>query len=262
MVFYHLELLMPAIGQETNTTFLEQDIFDKVKYGQMKSEALCLVGDLDTFVTPVRKVGSPHFRSLSTIKQRRVGNSEVNPMHNSTVEMLLRNFQDKRIRLITYTYIDGVHDSEVIYDSRVSYRWWSDGEANQIGFVGGDYIRPDLCGRNLEIFSSNKKFRSIIIEVINTHTPEHETLRRLAELSERNYIVIFYFIPADRRKSQFNGFEILKKYVDLRAAFYLIDGDFFINGVPMVQVGREKREKDWYENLNSLFFAHPVAFKK
>lgn len=257
----NFEVAMPAIGQETNTIFYERDIFDPTKYGEMKSEPLSLKGDTDAIVVPVRKVGSPHFRALSTIKQTRVGSAEDNKSHSDTIEMLLRKFQGKRLKLLTYIFDEKSNKSEqVLFDTKVDYQWWCDSDATKISFGDGKYIRPDLCGRDNKIFSANRASRSIVIEVVNSHIPEHETLCRLRELSEKNHIILFYYISDSRKSSQFNNFKCLDKYIELRISFCIIDGKFFKNGEEVSQLTGQ--DVAWYNNIKSRFFDYPLTQKK
>lgn len=254
---------MVVIGQETQTRFDENDISDAAQYGRMKSEPLSPEGDPGTFVIPVRrKIGAPHLRTLSKVSQQREGASESNESHNKAIALLFKFLHGKRCKLITHIFDDdGVKDIQVLYDTKTAYRWWNDDEATKISFRRGKYIRPDLCGRDNNIFAANRKSRSLIIEVVNTHIPEYDTLRRLLELSEQNHIVIFYYVTSNSQSTQYNRFQVLKDWTEVRASYYLIDGKFYKNGEEIEPLNN-KKDIAWYQNIKSRFFDWALANKK
>ncbi|MGO4477968.1 hypothetical protein AB4Z32_17105 [Massilia sp. 2TAF26] len=250
---------MRAIGQETGKIYSESDISDKEKFAEMKSEPLASEHDPDSVVVPVR-ASTPHFRTLSTLRQVRVGKGEPDETHNATITMLHKHFDSTRIKLVTYVFTNGTSDTQVLFDSKSAYEWWPDGDGNRISFQGGDYIQPDLCGRDASTFCQTRKKRALLVEVINTHIPDHKTLQYLVQLSEQNYIIAFYYVSKDRKFSKYNSFVLGKKYVELRTAYYLMDGVFYKNDQPVI-AQTATQDILWYQNVKSTYFDPALVAK-
>ncbi|USX27268.1 hypothetical protein NHH73_02905 [Oxalobacteraceae bacterium OTU3CINTB1] len=255
---------MPAIGQETGSTFLEADILNPVIFAKMRGEQLHDDVDANALVVPVRNKLKPHFRVLAKYPERsRTGKGESNETHTKAIDFLLRRLKSNtRVALTTYVFGESI-EVQTIYktpkptEEVPGYHWWSEA---RIPVDSTHYIQPDICGRGNADFMPNRRAPGIIIEVIQTHYPDEATFIHLLALSRRNFFVLFYFVRIDARGSKFSGVDsAIPGLLQIRSAYWLDNGVFFKNGEAMP--GNGKPEAQWYREICALYFDKAMASK-
>lgn len=251
---------MPAVGQDSGTTYYENQINNPDVLARMKVEVLSNVGEPGSIVVPVRRADAPHFRRLAGGAFRvRVGTSEQDETHKRCISHLHAKLTGQLVGVVTNVFEGGSVDTYILVkptrDS--SYIWY---EEARIPLGGGRYIQSDLCGRDVTAFSMGTANPGIIIEVIQTHLPERDTFYALLNISKAHVFVGFYFIGPGRMVSKFNSVLGSDEAMHLRFAYYLLDGVFYENGQP---VRRDDKVDDetWYQQLLAKPFAYAMAHK-
>jgi hypothetical protein len=246
---------MPAIG-ESGTEYVERDICEPDKYIEMQRDTLWLP-DHSAQVFPVRHPTSPHFRRFrSDVYRVRVGRKERSEAHAKCIAFLIRNLKANAFQLSTPTFTDGVRspDGQVFLKAKKdTYDWWSDSKGTRIPIGNGRYIQPDLCGRRRipDAFHATLKWPNVIVEVIDTHYPEQETLFELLKLSTQNFVVMLHFIRGPSFSSYYSRLEVDddRGLVKLRDVLLLIDGEVLMNGTARADKVRLTNSADfalWY----------------
>lgn len=257
---------MPVTGTISKRTYNEGQIFDSTAYPKMKSEPLC--NEDGALVVPVRNKKRPHFRRIGDATfRKRLGSTEVDPTHKKVVKWLKKSLPVNRLRVITWVFDDDDSSDSPSYEEQViflcsdktHYKWFSENEC-RIAFEGGDYIIPDIAGRDTEAFSPAVGHESVIIEVIQTHYPDQDTFFRLLSLSSIGYLVIFYFVAPDKWDSKFNRCTIDEGLISINPAYYLAQGQVFKNGKPRPQHETEN-DAHWYSYLENTYFKHAMENK-
>lgn len=237
----------------------------------MKAEPLS--NEEGALVVPVRNKTRPHFRRIGDATFRnRIGATEVDPTHKKVVSWLKKNLQANRLRVVTWVFDDiespesskqADHEEQVIFFSTdaTQYKWFSENEC-RVAFEGGNYIVPDIAGRDSAVFFPSAGHESVIIEVVQTHYPDRDTFFRLLSLSSVGLLVIFYFVAPEKWSSKFNRCDIDKDncIVELRPAYYLAQGHVYKNGR---EWNRRENQSDesWYLYLESTYFKHAMENK-
>jgi hypothetical protein len=248
---------VPAIGQRSKTEYSEDDILIDALYRKMSSEVLLRFDGRQrpVIVTPVRRVGAPHFRAVAgTAFRRRIGRRENDPSHTRCIKFLTDRLLNKQLEVATRVFEGNAHTEQIIFASppKAIYSWWTSAKDCRIVFDKGRYIIPDVCGRDPSAFFPGGKNRNIVIEVIRTHAPEQRTFAYLRELSKQNHVILFYFIAEDNISSGYNRYDDEDDHLfRLRIAFYLIDGAMWGNGAPLFE--RSTGAKDAWQKASDKF---------
>jgi hypothetical protein len=254
---------MPAVGRDSGSRYLEDEILKPSCFEQMKGEVLHLLGQPESVVVPVRKNSKPHFRILSNQSQaRRVGGVEDNdPTHQKVIKYLVERLNErKKLRISTYVFGGEDREEQTIFTTPkgadlqapqpTDYKWWTEA---RIQLDSVRYIQPDICGRSNSAFLPLKSEKAVIIEVIQSHYPDEETFHALTTLSKQNFIVLFFFVAKDGWGSAYSSFDMGDlSTVGIRCAYWLSNGEFFRNGEC---VSRDnKTDEAWYLHLATRFF--------
>lgn len=233
---------MPAIGRYTGREYSEPDILVPARYLEMLDEPLTKK-ETKELVVPVRRRDAPCFRRLAVNPYGvKVGRGERDPRHNECIDYLLARLNDERGEFVisTPTFVDGerIADGQIFLRSRKAgvYRWWSDAKGTRIPVGNGRYIQPDLCGRlaDGEHFHAHAKAPNVIIEVIQTHYPERETMLELLRLSEKNHLVVLVFMGQRSYGSRYSRIDVFEEQfrMVLRPVIVLLGGNSVKNGEP------------------------------
>jgi len=264
---------MPARGQ-SGREYLDTDIADEAKYRLMKDDTLWTIGAEEEQVFPVRHPTKPYFRRFRVTPFRQLidGRKERSETHKKCIDFLLRNIRDRGLKLSTPTFENDARtaDGQVLLNvAKGHYQWWSDTNGTRIPIGFGRYIQPDLCGRlaNGDAFAPSLKWPSLIIEVIDTHFPEENTLFELLKLSTQNHIVALHFIRARAYSSYWSQLETPEgKRPTLRVVHLLVDGNLVVNGVPYEEKRAPPSDRAafarWYAGFKSVELARITAAKK
>jgi hypothetical protein len=226
----------------------------------MKLEVLSDADDEGSIVVPVRRIHAPYFRRVARGAFRtRVGTSEQDETHKKCIDYLFGELSNQQFGLITYVFEGRNQDIFILKKpSRdFSYAWYKEA---RIPIGDGRYIQSDLCGRDVRTFSMGTKNPGVIIEVVQTHLPEREAFYALLESSRNNMFVGFYFISPGRKSSKFSSLYPKRNGIDLRFAYYMLDGVFYENGEP-IQRAEGLTDQEWYERLLAEQFAYAMARK-
>lgn len=248
---------MPAIGSITGNTYLEVEIFTQTRFEKMKTELLHAPGEPQTIVVPVRKTGSPHFRTLSSAPQDiRVGSSETNDTHTRAIRFLLKSLRARpQLQLMTFVFDgDKVEEQTIckvpMRTEENGYKWWTEA---RIRIDQNRFIQPDICGRSDRDFLPLADEAGIVIEVIQSHYPDEQTFQHLVALSARNYIVIFYFVSKDGWGSAYSSVDPDNgDVVKVRSSFWLANGELFRNAKLIAREGMDDRA--WYLHVSTKHF--------
>lgn len=244
---------MLAVGKISGKQYKEEEIFTPL-YLQMIAEPLHALNEPERIVIPVRRNGAPHFRDLSKgAKEQIVDRRENDSSHETCIDNLMLLLKSRRIKLGTNVFVEGEICAQIFFTAPTSpgYEWWRAAGECRIPVGEGKIIIPDICGRNPKLFAPSQESRSIIIEVVRTHSPEMETYFNLLELSSRNHIVIFYFIPVDKKSSKFNRYSFDEEYLTIMPAFYMLDGQFYTNGIARPLTKSKQKHFDY---VTAMFF--------
>jgi hypothetical protein len=239
-------------GEESGRSFTNQDINNKVKYDEMISERL--IKDGVEYVIPVRGK-TPHFRTLVSTRAIPIFITDKDETHNECINDLYDMLNDNnfiKFYINSFRKIK-VDDKEVneykkifLFEEKIDkYQWFKE---KQIHFSDGTYIQPDLLGRSLSVFAPTTIYPNIIIEVIRTHEPNKDTLKKLIELSMMNYIVIFYYILEDSYHANYNSYN--KNENHIRFSSYLINGNIYSND--FIKYGYLNELKNFNEKYNDI----------
>lgn len=251
-----------ARGSKTGKVYDVADVLNEARYAEMSQESLADTSD-GTLVVAVRRQEAPHFRRLGSSPYRiAVQRRENNPMHNQTVSDLTAAFRAKTTVFQTRTFDEsGPAGVKILLGPADAgeYEWWSDDAGNRIPVGDGRYIQPDICGRSTQKdgFWATIGQPSLLVEVIQTHPPEAETLFHLLNLTERNHILVLYFVAPERRSTQFSYTLVTAQGVHVTTAFYFISRQLFANGEAKVRIPEAPRALDefvqWYAHFRSHF---------
>lgn len=247
---------MAVDGSVSGRAYTEQDIFTEL-YPRMKEEPL--FNRDDELVVPVRNADRPHFRRVGRASfLRRLGRSENNPTHNDCVLYLYENLSEAQNQISISSYIfaeDGSREEQVIFATgrNSDYRWFREGDA-RIAFDDGTYIQPDLAGRDTNRFFPRASCPNIIVEVIRTHAPDLEAFKKLYELSLANSMVIFYFIGDASFSSKLNHMKEDEGNLVLRVSHYMIGGQPYNNGKPILSLRDGEDLEHWHTFLSNSYF--------
>ncbi len=177
---------MPNIEEardlKTGDVYRKNDILDSKKIGIMRERLLVDVHDSEVVLTPVRRSNAPHFRRLCTDPARRLDAVDPDPSHNTCRDALLSAFQGSPVKISTYWFDeDGERHRQVLAElGSGTYQWWRETRVNA---GRGEYIQPDLMGRDATVFLPNAAARGVVIEVIRTHYPNRATFFSLLTMS-------------------------------------------------------------------------------
>lgn len=257
-----------AYGMETGATYTIDDIIAPKRYAAMKLEAL--VDENGTPLTPVQRQKGHHYRRLGgEIKLSELPRYPRSKGHNALVADLHQKLLSSKGKLEFYTY---AFDDEYRKKNREAiaaikklgrekdlnfvreykkkhapipeqplfvcpegnqYDWFLEHEG-RLRFDDETFIQPDLSGRGHGSLAPTGRCPAIIIEVIRTHVPEKETLRKLVRLSRMAYQVYFYFIKEEPQTSRYNNITEPRPGSDgrlrIRVAFYFQGGELVANG--------------------------------
>ena len=202
---------MPAIATISREKFTEQQILNSSDYVRMRSEGL-LSDDECSLVIPVRRKDQPHFRRIGgVVYQTSLQPQEQDKTHGEAIAAIMNILKTQVVEITTPTFdVEGRLDPEgqVLFGpvSPGDYHWWDDSSGTRIPLNNGRYIQPDICGRasTPAAFSPTTVQPNVIIEVIQTHLPEKETLYELLQLSAMNYIVVLYFVAPGRKGTKYS----------------------------------------------------------
>jgi len=231
---------MPAKGK-SGRTYSESDIAIGWKHQQMMGDILWRVGPEREQVFPVRHPTSPYFKRFrgSAFKEAVDGPKVRSDLHKRCISFLLRAIETRGLVLSTPTFEGDVRtaDGQVLLNVNVGeYQWWSDTRGTRIPVGYGRYIQPDLCGRIAvgDAFAPSLRAPSVIVEVIDTHYPEENTLFELLKLSTQNFVVALHFIRAPGFSSYWSRLITSDtQQAKLRVVHLLADGNFVTNGEPL-----------------------------
>lgn len=224
---------MTAVGKNSGKQYKDEDIFTSL-YFEMIGEPLHALGEPERIVIPVRRKDAPHFRDLSKgAREDIVGRRENDSAHEDCIDYLMQLLKNRRIKLGTNVFVEDQMRPQIFFTAPASpsYEWWRAAGDCRIPIGDGRLIVPDICGRNPQLFAASLESRSIIIEVVRTHSPEMETYFHLLKLSSQNHIVVFYFIPILKKSSKFNRYSFDSDFITILPAYYMLDGQFYSNGI-------------------------------
>lgn len=230
---------MKAKG-ESGREYQDSDISDKDLYNLMKEDVLWSVGSVIEQVFPVRHPTSPHFRRFRASAYQKVVDERKprSHAHKKCIEFMLRNLEERGVRITTPTFENGKRDANgqvLLKVAKGVYNWWSDIKGTRIPVGYGRYIQPDLCGRlaSGDAFAPSLKFPNLIVEVIDTHYPEEGTLFELLKLSTMNHVVALHFIRAPSFSSYWSQVDTpTSGLATIRVVHLLVDGNLVVNGTP------------------------------
>lgn len=219
--------------------FTEQQILSSNHYARMCKERLFSEDD-GSLVVPVRRKEQPHFRRIGgEVYRTLLQSSERDKTHGEAIAALMNVLKTGVVEIATPTFngegkLDPV--GQVLFGpiSPGQYHWWDDGGGTRIPLNDGRYIQPDICGKASAptAFSATSGQPNVIIEVIQTHLPEKETLYELLQLSAMNYIVVFYFVAPGRKGTKYSRLSRPGpgKTTRILAAHYLLGRCLLQNG--------------------------------
>lgn len=256
---------MSAIGSSTGNTYNEDEILKSPRFELMKEEVLHAPNEPETIVVPVRNKFKPHFRILSKAPQaKRVGSGESNPTHTKVIDFLLRSLRKRpQLQVMTLVFEEDRIEQQTICKvparkTQKGYTWWSEA---RIRIDQNRYIQPDICGRSERDFLPLRDEPGVVIEVIQTHYPDEHTFGQLVALSERNFIVLFYFVAEDGWGSKFSSVELKEDgIVKIRSAYWLADGALFRNGELVKRA--EMDDSKWYLHVKTRYFDAVMTAKE
>ena len=222
-----------ARGMSTGADYSADQIFNDSQYASMVSDTL--TDDNGTIVRPVRRQGAPHFRVLGRkVSITDIERNAASPAHNAAVAAITQMLRDQSRALNFYTRIFDENGNTVeqrLFAAPVgNHRVWF--TENTILFDDFVRIRPDISGRDASIFAATGQRPAIIIEVIETHPPEAETLARLFQLSRMAHQVYFFSLVGKRAHLayRYNSATAGDRVVRVRITYCLINGDLMKNG--------------------------------
>lgn len=197
-----------------------------------------------------------------------VQKQESDPTHNRVVSTLIAQLNAKPVVFRTNTFEGGVLGEQVLLGplDTGEYEWWSDVTGNRIPVGNGRYIQPDICGRpkNQAAFCPSNDRPAVLIEVIQTHPPEWETLFYLLDLTEKNHLLVFYFVAPNRHGTKYSYANEAQGQFRVTSAFYLLDRKVFANGAPrnLPSAPRTLSEfRAWYKNFRATFLDDVMRLK-
>lgn len=202
----------------------------------------------------IRKVRS-HFSPVGESDGTALEATEVDPTHEGTVETLasmLSKFDSAFVvatNHLTETEtitVSGRDSFSVPAPSEIwrcppgcTYTWMR--EPATRNWRDGKYVQPDLVGFDAYRPWPGPSNPTVIVEVINWHTPEVESWTRLMELSRNHHLVLFYLCTAKSKKGKFGkttqrkvatGEPPLADWLWLQVAFYMKEGVFYDGAKP------------------------------
>lgn len=248
---------MPAIASISRKRYTEHEILKPECYAQMRTERLTSEGS-DEPVIPVRNKESPHFRRIGeSVYAELIQEKERDETHQAAIRLLMDALVNRAVEIVTPVFDENNNfdpDGQVLFGPIPAgeYHWWDDGGGTRIPVGNGRYIQPDICGRPKEpqSFWPSSSRPNIIIEVVQTHLPEEETLYELLRLSELNYLIVFFFVAPERRGTKYSRVSLSKPgHGTIRAAHYITSRQFLENGnIKGAKAPLDSLEyKAWYE---------------
>ncbi|QKG67051.1 hypothetical protein HP062_16510 [Pseudomonas sp. B14-6] len=247
---------MAVTGGVSGRDYTEQDIFTEL-YPRMKEEPL--FNRDDELVVPVRNTERPHYRRVGRASfLRRLGRAENNPTHDECVQNLYTKLCETQRRISISSYIfadDGTREEQSLFATghTSDYRWFREADA-RVAFDDDTYIQPDLAGRDANRFFPRASCPNIIIEVIRTHAPDFEAFAKLYELSLANSMIVFYFIGDGSLSSKLNHMKEEEGCLTLRVSHYMIGGQPYNNGKPILGLRDGEEVEHWHTFLSNSYF--------
>lgn len=257
-------------ANDSSLTFKSDLILDEDIYKRM-SELRLVSDDADEVpVVPVRNKVAPHFRRLAKptfIVPIQAPERDVT--HSECIAQLMKAFRERSLAISTTIFGDrelSVPTSEQALLGPLAigeYQWWDDTGGTRIPVGNGRYIQPDICGTPTKpsSFYPSSRTPRVIIEVIQTHPPEPETLLNLLSLSEQNHLVVLYFVKPGSSTTRYSQTQTWKRgEVRVRAAHYLLGRRVLRNGVALGQTkedplaGAAPYEQSAYDDWYRLTF--------
>lgn len=228
---------VPVKGMRTGSSYFKHEISDVARHAEMKSEPL--YDDLGTAVYPVRHATSPYFRALGPrLEISDLPRSPRSPEHDAAVAELVSalNAAPGKVEFFTNFFPKAGNRRELpvfATPAGSNYRFYT-----ECTMLSEDRIRirPDIAGRNIEVFSPTIEHRAIIIEVIHSHPPDLRTFERLRSLSMAGHQVFFYSLlrMSPRHGLHFNKLELEPEpkpdRVRVRVSYWLENGELYKNG--------------------------------
>lgn len=225
-----------AIGLLTKTKYAPSDIALPQLYAKMVSEPL-IDDQTGVTVAAVRRSGAPHFRRLGSAPPlTELPKKRDSDRHNALIADFLAELDKPARRFRIFTRVFSSNGDESLGDQTLfaltekhDFSWFSE---QQIRFDDYTVIRPDICGRGRSRIAPIASDPSVIIEVVDSHFPEPETLVKLFALSRMAYHIYFFVIgdfPVPHAQK-------LNKYTkngpfELRITWALMGGELMRNGV-------------------------------